>query len=258
MRTISLHKASNFDISFYQDYSKFKHGSKTSARKFGKQVAEIADFEPNSSLIFYPAPANNIVTASHAFNDYFLSFCATQFLEKNIKIKRSSIRRKYSFTEDYGKMDAEQRQTLIQKDRYAMNTCLINPDDTLVFVDDIRITGSHEKNIVRILEEEKIQNNVIFLYLAIYDGDNPIIEHDLNHYSVKNLKDVNNIIRNEEFIFNTRVVKFILNADIEEFVSFITYQSETFIETLFSLSVLNEYHLIDKYKTNFNILKNLQ
>jgi len=57
--------------------------------------------------------------------------------------------------------------------------------------------------------------------------------------------------------FNTRVVKFILKADIEHFVSFITYQSRIFNETLFSLAILNNYHQNKKYKTNFEILKNL-
>jgi hypothetical protein len=91
----------------------------------------------------------------------------------------------------------------------------------------------------------------------MYTGDDPTIENRLNHFSVSNLKDINNIIRNEEFIFNTRVVKYILKADIEEFVSFITYQSETFKETLFNLSVLNGYHDNTKYSRNFNILKDL-
>ena len=81
------------------------------------------------------------------------------------------------------------------------------------------------------------------------------------HYKIKkyvnNLKDVNNIIRNDKFIFNTRVIKYILKADVEEFVSFITYQSEIFQETLFHYSILNEYHKNKKYKLNFDILNNL-
>jgi hypothetical protein len=124
-----------------------------------------------------------------------------------------------------------------------------------VFVDDIKITGSHEERIKELLARESIVNEVMFVYMAEYTGDDPSIEHRLNHFSVKDLKDINSIIRNEEFIFNTRAVKFILKADIEHFVSFITYQSNSFKETLLSLSILNNYHINPKYKTNFNILK---
>ena len=108
-----------------------------------------------------------------------------------------------------------------------------------------------------LLEREGIYNKIIFIYLFEYTGDDPVTEHRLNHDSVNNLKDVNNIIRNDKFIFNTRVIKYILKADVEEFVSFITYQSEIFQETLFHYSILNEYHKNKKYKLNFDILNNL-
>ena len=39
MHTISLLQTSNFDKHIYQDYSRFKHGSKNTARKFGKDLA---------------------------------------------------------------------------------------------------------------------------------------------------------------------------------------------------------------------------
>ena len=83
------------------------------------------------------------------------------------------------------------------------------------------------------------------------------IEHYLNHHSVNNLKDVNRIIQNEEFIFNIRVIKYILKAELSEFVNFITYQSDSFRKTLYHLAILNKYHSHRKYYKNFNILKNL-
>lgn len=98
---------------------------------------------------------------------------------------------------------------------------------------------------------------MIFIYLVEYTGEDPSIENRLNHDSVKNLKDINDIIRNDKFIFNTRVIKYILKADIEEFVSFITYQSDIFQETLHHYSILNQYHKNSKYEVNFSILHNI-
>ena len=68
MHTISLLQTSNFDKQIYQDYSRFKHGSKNIARKFGKDLANKIKneglFLEKESLVFYPAPFNNIPTAS--------------------------------------------------------------------------------------------------------------------------------------------------------------------------------------------------
>lgn len=257
LTTISLHKSDNFDINFYSVYAKFKHGSKTQAREFGKQVAQICDFEKEQQLVFYSAPFNNIYTASNSFKDYLLSFCCTQFMDKKISIKQGKIDRQYSYDDDYGLMNKEERQKAISSDLFHIDKNFISDSDTLVFIDDIKITGSHETRIKELLEREKINNKIIFIYIAEYTGTNAQVEHQLNHCQVNNLKDINDIIKNEEFIFNTRVVKFILKADIEHFVSFITYQSRAFKETLFSLSILNNYHNNAKYKTNFEILKNI-
>lgn len=256
-RTISVIKSDTFEEDFYKNYSSFKHGSKTQARMFGKQLADVCDFEENSTLVFYAAPYNNVPAASNALKDYTLSFCATQLMNKNITVKQSKIFREYSYDDDYGKMNKEQRMEAISSDMMYLDKSCIREGETLVFVDDIRITGSHEIRIKEILDREGITNDVIFLYIAEYTGDNATVEHDLNHRSVYNLRTVNDIIRNEEFIFNIRVVKYILRADIEEFVSFITYQSEQFQETLYQLGILNGYYNNEKYSRNFSILKNL-
>ena len=255
MRTISLIKSDNFTEDFYKNYSVFKHGSKRVARQFGFEVGDVCEFPENSHLIIYPAPYSNVVTASSSFKDYLLARCTKQFMNKNITVRQSKVDRKYSYSSDYGKMNAAERAKAISSDIFYIDKNFINEQDILVFIDDIKITGSHEKRIIEVLEREDIKNDVIFIYIAEYTGNNPAVEHELNHRSVNSLKDVNYIIRNDEFLFNTRVIKYILAADIEHFVSFITYQSVPFCETLFALSVLNNYHTNSKYSTNFNILK---
>jgi hypothetical protein len=257
LKTISLLKQDTFPADFYKHYSAFKHGSKNSARSFGEQVAAVCDFPENSTLVFYAAPYNNVPAASNALKDYVLSGCAKQFIQKNITIKQSKIFREYSYDEDYGLMNKEERATAISSDTMYLDKSCIRPGETLVFVDDIKITGAHEERIKEILVREAISNPVIFLYIAEYTGDKPAIEHDLNYDSIKNLKDINDIIRNEEFILNIRVLKYILKADIEEFVSFISYQSKVFQETLYSSAALNGYNRSPKYKNNLTILENL-
>jgi len=255
MRTISLYETYNFTDAFYSGYSRFKHGSKTQARIFGRQLAEVCDFDSGSHLMFYSAPHNNVPTASNALKDYLLSGCSRQFMEKGITIEQGKIFRAYSYDDDYGKMSKEERRNAIKSDQLYIDKSFLSDKHTLVIIDDIKITGSHEERIQEILNREGIKNDVIYIYIAEYTGDDPTIEHRLNHRDVNNLIDINHIIRNEEFIFNIRVVKFILRASQEEFINFITYQSDSFNETLFSCAILNNYHNNPKYKDNFNILK---
>lgn len=261
MRTISLLKDNTFPTETYIDYSKFKHGSKNVARKFGKALAkkimdenQLADID---SIIFYPAPYKNIPTASSALKDYLLASLSLDFLQKDISVKEGKIYRQYSYDDDYGQMSREERDNAISSDLFDIDTNFIQPEDTLIFIDDIKITGSHEQRIKELLEREGITNDVIFIYLFEYTGEDPVTEHRLNHHSVNCLKDVNDIIRNDKFIFNTRVVKYILKANLAEFVNFIDYQSDIFQETLLRYSILNDYHKNEKYRMNFDILHNI-
>ena len=221
--TLSLIQKDEFTDIELSEYSKFKHGSKTIARSFGKALSKVVgqSILPEQDIIIYPPPFNHVPTAGSALKDYLLSSLAPTILEKDVKVTQGKITRLYSYDEDYGKMSKERVK------------------------------------IRELLDRKKVLNDCIFVYLYEYTGDRPSIEHDLNHFSVNNLKDVNRIIVNDEFIFNTRVIKYILRADIEEFVSFITYQSDTFLETLYTFSVLNEHHKNPKYTVNFGILHNL-
>lgn len=261
MRTISLLKTDEFPKQVYQDYSRFKHGSKSIARQFGKQLAkkitEDNIFVKNENIIIYPAPYNNVPTASSSLKDYLMSYLSTEFLNKDINVKEGKIHRAYSYDDDYGMMNKEQRDAAISSDIFDIDKTFISAWDTLVFIDDIKITGSHEQRIKELLLREGIENDVIFIYLFEYTGDDPVTEHRLNHDTVNNLRDVNDIIRNDKFIFNTRVIKYILKADVQEFVGFITYQSDVFVETMFRYSILNSYHKNNKYKMNFGILKTI-
>ncbi len=257
--TLSLLQTDEFTDIQLSEYSQFKHGSKTIARSFGKALSKVVGpaLLHQQDIVIYPAPYNNVPTASSALKDYLVSSLTPFFFEKEVQVKQSKIHRLYSYDDDYGQMTKEQRQQAISSDIFSIDKNFFKPSDTLVFIDDIKITGSHEERIKELLDREKIINDCIFVYLYEYTGQDASIEHRLNHRSVNNLRDVNDIIRNDEFIFNTRVIKYILKAELLDFSSFITYQSDNFLETLYNFSVLNDYHKNPKYSVNFGILHNL-
>lgn len=143
----------------------------------------------------------------------------------------------------------------ISSDIFSLDTGFISEEDVLIFVDDIKITGSHERRIKELLERYGIKNEVIFVYLAEYTGSDPTVEDKLNHSMVKNLTDITRIITEQDFLFNTRVVKYILKNP--EFEQFIKYQSRIFQVTLYNLGIMNDYHNNPKFQKAFEVLETL-
>lgn len=248
------------------EYSKFKHGSKSCARKFGKELAisfqdtmtqEIKYILENSEIVVSSAPYKYIPVASTALKDYFLSefmlWCATEYGKTPADLK---IFRGHSYNEDYGAMTVEQRDKAISSDSFWIDSEFIK-NKTLILIDDIRITGSHERRMENLLESVGFDGNVIYLYYSHLNVDSvvhPNIENVLNYAFVQNELDINHIIKNDEFIFNTRVVKFLLNLPEDKFSTFINYQSESFVETLAKNAIGNGYLKEQKF---YNNLQNL-
>ena len=98
-----------------------------------------------------------------------------------------------------------------------------------------------------------------FLYFAelISEETNPVIENYLNYYYVKNLVRLNKIMENHDFQMNTRVVKYILDAPYDDCKSFLNYQSDTILQTLYHNAIGNMYNNVPDYKENFMYLENL-
>ena len=128
-----------------------------------------------------------------------------------------------------------------------------------VFLDDIVITGGHEKRMIDMLVNTGLdkKTNSYFLYFAelINQEENPNIENYLNYFSLKHLIDLDRIIKNENFLLNTRVVKYILDSPHEEAKTFFHYQKFNFLHTLYHAAIGNSYHLIPDYQPNFNYLE---
>lgn len=250
------------------EYSRFKYGSKTVARKFGKLLAErffqSKEFHElvcgnSKQIVVCSSPYHNIPTATFAMKDYFVAEFNRKLVEFGLEpVFETKIVRTPSYVSDYSTMSASDRFKAISSDAFYMDKEYVK-DKFIIFIDDVKITGSHEKMIHRMLEEMNIKSETMFLYFGeIINKDiNPKIEDNINCYSVKNLIDINWIIQNEEFLFNTRVVKFILNRDEEEFQNFINYQSDIFRDTLYKHAISNGYHKHEEFSVNISKLLTL-
>lgn len=246
------------------EYSKFKFGSKRVARTFGRQLAEafwesFRRMDCDEQIVVFPSPYNFIPTATFILKDYFIRYFNDFLIDSgNLPVEEGKIVRNTTYREDYGALSGEERMKLIGNDRFHTDKEFVQ-GKTLIFIDDIRVTGSHERMIDKLANEYELDNECHFIYFAsVENSEIPAqIENELNYSYVNSLLDINRIIHDEEFIFNTRTVKFILNSNPDECREFLNYQSGKILSNLYHLAIGNSYHLIDEYKTNFKLLREI-
>jgi len=264
--TYSLYKIDNgLEFGFNpDDYSRFKFGDNQVAKTFGKSLADgfIKDFLEDSAIddqiVVISSPYCFIPTATFAMKNYFVNQLNHWLAEHNkLVVQEAKIHRTITYKEDYGALSAEERLKLIGNDSFHIDKDFLK-DKVLFFLDDIKITGSHEKMILKMVREYGLTNNIFMLYFAelINDDIHPNIENYLNYHQIKDVSDLDAVVKSGNFCFNTRIVKYILNCDFNSFQSFLEQQNDDFIQDLYNLSLGNSYHLIESYNENFNFLKN--
>lgn len=258
------------DLTIDKDqYSRFKYGSKQVARLFGKELGEklFAHIQkmklPKSTqIIVAPSPYMFIPTATFVLKDYLISALNPLLISEGYKVvQETKIFRQTGYTEDYGSMDKKERSKVIGSENFHTDAKFLK-GKFAIFLDDVKITGAHQERMEEMIDRlnlKKAFTGSIFVYYAeLTDPESdPTIEDHLNYFSMKSLLDLDKIIKNEDFCFNTRNVKYILNAPHIECVNFMEYQSEKFIENLYHWAIGNSYHLEPKFALNFKYLEHL-
>ncbi|WP_326993036.1 phosphoribosyltransferase family protein [Chitinophaga sp. 212800010-3] len=263
--TYSLHKIS--DPGYFgfspDDYSRFKFGDEGIAEKFGTSLAEgfirhHLEGKPVAQYVVVSSPYSFIPTATFAMKNYFVFRVNRWLAEHGFPVlQETKVHRTITYKEDYGELDAEQRLKLIGNDSFHIDKAFLEGKKVL-FLDDIRITGGHEKMIMKMVSTYQLTNEIWLLYFAELVNKNihPNIENYLNYHHVKSIFHLESIIQGERFFINTRLVKYILNYDYESFCIFLQNQSDKFITLLYNMSLGNGYHTIDAYQKNINFIHN--
>lgn len=246
-----------------EEYSKFKFGDKFYAEKFAKELFDgfVTEYGnlilSKNEIVILPSPYLSIPTASN-FLCYYFKKELNSFLFRNGKKAsiESKIYRNQTYVTDYGNLDFEQRVKLISNDTYYIDRNFID-GKLCIFVDDIKITGSHEHTVNKILNQYNVSGDFIFVYFAqlMNKEIHPNVENHYNYFAVKNVEDIVAIINSENFQYNTRIVKFILSLNEEQFTYLLDNISSKKSSDLFHLAISNNYHQIIEYKNNINVLK---
>lgn len=271
MKTFSAHIIKGRDHVPFSPaaYSQFKYGSKSVARKFGRDLGmKLAKYilsqDPpkDIQIVVASSPYMFIPTATFALKNYLISWLNPILIKAGYKVvQETKVFRQTSYTEEYGTMTAEKRKEMIGSESFHTDPLFLK-DKFVIWLDDIKITGSHQERMEEMitrLDLNKYMRDCIFVYYAelLDPTSDPTIENYLNLYSMKSLLDLDKIIKNDEFIFNTRNVKYILNAPHIECVNFLEYQKHSLIEALYYETLGNSYHLEEKFTMNFQYLEYL-
>lgn len=264
-QSYSLHKIASADAFSFNpsDYSWFKFGDKFYAKAFAKKlfdnfiITHGDTILKQEEIIILPSPYLSIPTASNFLCYYFKEYLNIFLFDNNKKATiESKIFRNQTYVTDYGNLDFDERVKLISNDTYYIDKEFIN-DKFCVFIDDIKITGSHEYTINKILSQYNVDGKFLFVYFAELTNKDihPNIENYLNYFSVKGVNEIITVVNRENFQFNTRIIKYILNfnkKDLHLFLESITFKVR---EELFLLAISNNYHQISEYLNNLKTIK---
>ena len=254
----------NFDFPA-EKYSKFKFGSTCIAREFGYTLADrfinqLFKFSyEGEPIVVMPSAYSHIPTASCFMSFHFIDKL-NLFLYKNgyAPVETGKIHRSVTYREDYGEMSAEERFNLIKGDKFQIDDLLLK-NKMQIFIDDIKITGTHERIIIKMLDDFGIHNHCYMLYFAELTDPAicPKTENYLNHFFVKDISDLQSIIDQPDFEFNTRIVKYILNSNHEACRKFLEIQTGSFINELYFKALGNEYYKFTEYSVNLLAIESL-
>lgn len=245
-----------------KEYSALKFGSDVVARKFGYQLAEAffaahADVLLANPCVVIPSPYNHVENAATIMTHHFLDRLNELLVDSNGNhAEYDIIHRKVSYTNDYGFLSKEKRKGLIANDSFYLNKKFLK-GKVLIFVDDVRITGTHEEKLVEILESEKMKNDVFFLYFANYYGNSPDIEAKINFAAIQSPQDYVALTHEPGHHVIVRPIKYLLGLPEDTLRGVLAGVTKDFINRVYRGCLGEGYYRIPGYQKNFELIRSL-
>lgn len=260
-KRFSVHQFSDLSTARFcpSTYSRLKFGSDLAAKEMGHELAREffhahADAILANRCVVISSPYNFIENAATLMTKHFINKINEMSVNsRGEQVEYSIIHRKVSYTNDYGFLSKEKRKGLIDNDSFYLNRDFIE-GKLLIFIDDVRITGTHEDKLKEILIRDGIKNDAFFLYFANYNGNSPSIEADLNFSSVKNLEDYVELTKEDGHQVIIRPIKYMLGQKLDVLAGALKQFTNEFIEKLYFGCFAEGYHKIPNYQPQFGLI----
>lgn len=260
-KSYHLHKFTCLnDVQFpLDDYSKLKFGCDRVARSFGSSLAtgffnEFKTELSSNPVVVHSSPYNVVPNAATLMTSHFLN-TLNELMVKSVgfHVDYSTVHRTVSYRHDYSKLSKADRMKMISNDSYYVNRDFIG-NKTIVFIDDIHITGTHEVRILDVLKQNAIVNPVMFVCFARYFGDKPSIESELNLSGIDSLESYIAHIEQETYHVNTRAIKFVLGQPRHLLKKWLPAFPQYIFEKMYYGSLAEGYYKIPEYVQGFKIM----
>jgi hypothetical protein len=252
-----------------KDYSRFKYGCNRTTEKYGELLAQ-EFIKKYAHLMATELDVQNIVVASSAHKyiptaswyiaNFFIRHVNRYLCEKGLEsIISLKVHRAKLFQGDYGKLDESERRQIFNDSDLHIDLAFIK-NKKVIIIDDIRITGSHERKLSEIIGDQA--TDIFFLYVATMEQESalkfPQIEDKINHAYINSMDDVFHFISKDRFFINARICKFILEqSDKLQLEKHLERLPKDRLYDIYDACVGDGYCHMDKYRENFKIIRDI-
>jgi PRTase ComF-like len=248
-------------------YSRYKYGSLTATETFARALsAALDDRHPDlirvPRLVMTSSPYSHVPTAATTLaRELRPVLNAARARYGLAPVPLIHVYRASTSAGDYGTLAAgarDQRMTanVLSFRRFPLAEVR---DAHLLVVDDVRVTGAHQRNLTHASDELPLAART-FLYIASFAGPangyfDPTQEDALNHASIRTLDDLARIVEDDDFAGNVRVCKFALNpANRPDLPKFLARMPDRFVRDLHRGSQRDGYARMDLYAPSHAIV----
>lgn len=242
-------------------YSRFKYGDTNVAAAYGLEmstrlkacVLDAAERRREPVVItasaykMLPTAARSLVQVIH-----------DRLHADGYKIDSGRIHRLNLTNGDYAAMSTEERESAMRQNGIHIDEELFLGRHVIV-VDDIKITGAHERSIREMFTGRAILS-LTHIYVVQMDprlvAEDPTAEDTLNRAWVNGLDQLSELIRANpsEYLFNARTVKLILSSEPAELCNFLDTLTTEHIQKLYEGATGDGYQLMAPYTAGFACL----
>jgi hypothetical protein len=249
-------------------YSRYKYGSVAATEAFARAlVTALDDRHPELTR----APRLLLTSSPYAFVPTAATTLARS-LQQLLNVARAGhglpaaplmkVDRIRTSAGDYGTLSAQARDRHMAANPLSFRR--FRPDQLqdahLLVVDDVRVTGAHQRCLMRASEELPLAARA-FLYIASFAapasaGFDPTLEDVLNHAAIKTLGDLAEIVQAGDFAWNVRACKFILDpANHDELPRFLGRMPSSFVRELHRNSRRDGYWRMARYTRSHALVR---
>jgi hypothetical protein len=255
-----------------EQYSRFKHGCVKSANNLAQTLVQ--DLLIYRHDFFRGYAYDELAIAAFPFKELQTAAgLLTEVMARHINLhlhnegkNPCTVYHVYKYTgmasaeHYYPTLGVQERKEILDLTRYEHRVGRLGSIKKLIFVDDIYVTGTTQKKVLRSLEEVGFEGEVLFAYIASVVSDTaskcPEIEFQVNHAQIEVPLDLIPLIESGDFSWNIRCLKFILECESrEDFLAFIKAAPKIVLQDMFSYALRMNYGNEIKYETNLRILK---